>query len=374
MKKKEFRKSIANMLLLPLSFVRTLKNHPSEERGLSMKLLILGGTRFLGRFLTETALKKGHEVTLFNRGKENPGLFPEVETLIGDRNGDLTALEGRTWDAVIDTCGFVPWAVRESAGLLAEAAGHYTFISSASVYDELENPGIDENHPVSLLPLEEAEEMTKGTAGPIYNEYYGELKFLCEKEVEGAFPGRCLNVRAGLIVGPYDYSDRFNYWVGRMAKGGDVLAPGRRDKGIQFIDVRDLAEWIVAMVEKNASGTFNATGPETRLTMEQFLQECQAVAGSGAELVWADEAFLLANSVQWWSEMPLWVPDREKMEGFLALDITKALHAGLTFRPLKETLRDTLAWERGRTDEGRKAGLDSAKERAVLDMWKERTV
>lgn len=335
-----------------------------------MKILILGGTRFLGRFLTETALKKGHDVTLFNRGKENPGLFPEVEKLIGDRNGNLKALEGRTWDAVIDTCGFVPRAVRESAELLAGVAGHYTFISSASVYDELENPGIDENHPVSQLPLEKAEEMTKGTAGPIYNEHYGELKFLCEKEVEQAFPGGHLNVRAGLIVGPFDYSDRFNYWVGRVAEGGEVLAPGRRDKEIQFIDVRDLAEWIVDMIEKNSTGTFNATGPEFPLTMEQFLQECQTAAGSDAELVWADEAFLLANDVQWWSEMPLWVPDREKMAGFLELDISKALRAGLRFRPLKETIQDTLAWESERSDDGRKAGLNPEKEQAVLEMWK----
>lgn len=339
-----------------------------------MKILILGGTRFLGRFLTEAALRKGHDVTLFNRGKENPDLFPEAEKLIGDRNRDLKALEGRTWDAVIDTCGFVPWVVKESAGLLAGTAGHYTFISSASVYDELENPGIDENHPVSLLPPGNVEEMKKEAAVPVYNEYYGELKYLCEKEVEGAFPERSLIVRAGLIVGPYDYSDRFNYWVSRAARGGEVLAPGRKDKGIQFIDVRDLAEWIVAMAEKDVSGTFNATGPETLLTMEQFLQECQTVAGSSAELVWADEVFLLESGVQWWSEMPLWVPDREKMEGFLSLDIGKALDAGLTFRPLDDTIRDTLAWELGRTDEGRKAGLAPEKERAVLDKWKERTV
>lgn len=339
-----------------------------------MKILILGGTRFLGRFLTETALQKGHEVTLFNRGKENPGLFPEVQKLIGDRNGDLEALKGRTWDSVIDTCGFVPWAVRESASLLAGAAAHYTFISSGSVYDELENPGIDEDHPVSHLPLKEAEEMTKGTAGPIYNEHYGELKFLCEKEVEQVFPGRSLIVRAGLIVGPFDYSDRFNYWVARVARGGEVLAPAPKDKGIQFIDVRDLAEWIVAMIEANSSGVFNATGPEVPLTMEQFLKECRRVAGSDAEFVWADETFLLENDMQWWSELPLWVPDQENMAGFLGLDFTKALRAGLRFRPLKETIQDTLTWESNREDTARKAGLDPAKEKAVLDKWKKATI
>ena len=250
-----------------------------------MKLLILGGTRFLGRYLTENALEKGHEVTLFNRGKENPNLFPEAEKLIGDRNGNLEALKGRKWDAVIDTCGFVPHAVKESAELLAGAAGHYTFISSCSVYDELENPGIDEKHPVKSLPPEKAEEMTRGTAGPIYNEYYGELKALCEKEVEASFPSRNLIVRPGLIVGPHDYSDRFTYWVSRTAKGGRVLAPGRKDKQIQFIDVRDLAEWIIEMAERNAAGIFNATGPEFPLMMGTFLQECQQAVGSDAEFI-----------------------------------------------------------------------------------------
>ncbi|HSP22066.1 MAG TPA: SDR family oxidoreductase [Planococcus sp. (in: firmicutes)] len=336
-----------------------------------MKILILGGTRFLGRFIAETAIQRGHDVTLFNRGKENTDLFPEAEKLIGDRNGDLKALEGRTWDAVIDTCGFVPRAVRESAGLLAGHAGHYTFISSASVYDDLENPGIDENHPVSHMSLGEAEEMTKGTAGPMNNEYYGELKFLCEEEVAHIFPEHSLIVRPGLIVGPYDFTGRFSYWVNRIAKGGEVLAPGRKDKQIQFIDVRDLAEWIVNMVEKNVAGTFNATGPESALTMEGLLEECLAAVEGDAELMWVDEAFLLANDVGYWSELPLWIPDREKMEGFLTLDIRKALGAGLEFRPLSETIRDTHVWESKHADAGRKAGLDPDKEKAVLKMWKE---
>ncbi|TWT01529.1 SDR family oxidoreductase [Planomicrobium sp. CPCC 101079] len=339
-----------------------------------MKLLILGGTRFLGRFLTETALKKGHDVTLFNRGKENPELFPEAEKLIGDRNGDLKALEGRTWDAVIDTCGFAPWTVRESAKLLAGAAGHYTFISSGSVYKGLENPGIDENHTVSQLPPGKLEELEKEAAVPASYEYYGELKFLCEKEVEHAFPERNLIVRAGLIVGPYDYSDRFNYWVSRIAKGGEVLAPGRKDKEVQFIDVRDLAEWIINMVEDDSTGTFNATGPESPLTMAQFLEECKAASGSDAELVWVDEEFLLSNAVQYWSEMPLWIPDRENMAGFLTVDIRKALRAGLAFRPLHETIRDTLEWESARLETERKAGLDQEKEKAVLEKWKQQAL
>lgn len=337
-----------------------------------MKILILGGTRFLGRFIAETSLQRGHEVTLFNRGKENSDLFPEAEKLIGDRNGDLHALEGKEWDVVIDTCGFVPRTVRESAQLLAGNIGHYTFISSASVYDELERPGIGENHPVSKLSLEQAEEMTKGTAGLMNNEYYGELKFLCEQEVEQAFPGQSLIIRPGLIVGPYDFSGRFSYWVNRIAQGGDVLAPGRKDKQVQFIDVRDLAEWIVRMIEEKVTGTFNATGPETSLTMQALLEECSTVLQTGAELVWADESFLLENDAGFWMELPLWIPDREKMEGFLALDIRKALKAGLTFRPLPETIQATREWEAQHADLERKAGLNRDKEKALVKLWKDR--
>ncbi|MGK7379200.1 SDR family oxidoreductase [Planococcus sp. 1R117A] len=339
-----------------------------------MKILILGGTRFLGRFLTETALQKGHEVTLFNRGKTNPELFPETEKLIGDRDRDLKELEGRSWDAVIDTCGYVPWTVRESAELLNDAAGHYTFISTASVYAELEEPGIDENHVVGQLAPEKVEELKKMEASKVVSEHYGELKFLCEQEVERAFPERSLIIRPGLIVGPYDFTDRFNYWVNRIAKGGEVLAPGRRHKEVQFIDVRDLAEWIVKLVEAQTTGTFNATGPEKKLTMKKFLEVCKAVAESDAELCWVDENFLLGHGIEGWSDMPLWIPDREKMAGFLTVDIRKALKAGLTFRPVSETVRDTLAWEAARTVTKRNAGLDPEKEKAVLEDWKQRAL
>ncbi|MCM3611803.1 NAD-dependent epimerase/dehydratase family protein [Planococcus sp. MERTA32b] len=250
-----------------------------------MKILILGGTRFLGRFLTEKALQNGHEVTLFNRGQSAPELFPDVEKLIGDRNGSLEALKGHSWDAVIDPSGYLPWSVAESAELLAETAGHYTFISSASVYDQLDQPVIDENHSVGRLSAERIEELKAMEPAKAIGENYGELKYLCEQEVERVFPGRSLIVRPGLIVGPYDVTDRFSYWVNRIAKGGEVLAPGRRDKRIQFIDVRDLAEWIIRMVESKASGTFNAAGPESELTMEEFLDTCKETIGSKVNLV-----------------------------------------------------------------------------------------
>jgi 2'-hydroxyisoflavone reductase len=350
-------------------FLKCLK----KGRGMKMKILILGGTRFLGRFLTENALQKGHEVTLFNRGKSDPGLFPEAEKLTGDRDGDLKALEGRTWDAVIDTSGYLPWAVRESAEVLRDAAGHYTFISSISVYNQLEEPGVDEHHSTGRLAPEKVAELKNKEVHQAISEHYGELKFLCEQEVELAFPKRNLTIRPGLIVGPYDFTDRFSYWVNRIAKGGEVLAPGKKDKEVQFIDVRDLAEWIIRMVEKQAIGTFNATGPESELTMEELLQECRETVQSDAELVWVDEEFLLESGVEGWSDMPLWIPDREKMDGFLAVDIQKALQAGLAFRPVNETIRDTLAWEETRTAADRKAGLDAEKEKAVLDEWKRRT-
>lgn len=339
-----------------------------------VNILILGGTRFLGRFLTEAALSSGHEVTLFNRGKANPDWFPEVEKLIGDRYGDLQALRGRKWDAVIDTSGYLPWSVRESAELLAKSAGHYTFISSASVYTDLESPGIDEGHSVGRLTPEKLEELQTKDASAAINEHYGELKFLCEQEVERAFPEGALNIRPGLIVGPYDFTGRFAYWVNRVAKGGEVLAPGRRDKEIQFIDVRDLANWILRLVEAERTGTFNATGPGSALTMEQFLDECKTTLKSDAEFVWVDEQFLLGHKVEGWSELPLWIPDSMNMNGFLGVDIRKALQAGLAFRPLSDTIRDTLEWETAREGTERKAGLDPEKEKMVLSDWQQQAL
>ncbi|QHJ72164.1 SDR family oxidoreductase [Planococcus halotolerans] len=337
-----------------------------------MKLLILGGTRFLGRFLTETALQNGHEVTLFNRGKTEPELFPEVEKLIGDRNGDLEALRGRSWDAVIDPSGYLPWSVQESAELLTDSAGHYTFISSASVYDQLDQPDIDENHSVGKLPQERIEELKAMEPAQAIAENYGELKYLCEKEVERVFTGRSLIVRPGLIVGPFDFTDRFSYWVNRIAKGGEVLAPGRRDKEIQFIDVRDLAEWIIRMVESKVYGTYNATGPATELTMEEFLDRCKETVGDRVDIVWVEEKFLLGHEVNGWTDMPLWIPDSANMPGFLSVNIQKAMDAGLKFRPLKETILDTLKWESSRSVTEKKAGLDPAKEKAVLKDWNEK--
>ena len=219
-----------------------------------MKLLILGGTKFLGRHLVEEALARGHEVTLFNRGQLNPELFPEVEKLRGDRDGGLEALRGRRWDAVVDTSGFSPRVVRDSARLLADSVEHYTFVSSQSAYRDTSVPGVDENYPVGTITderLREAEALKQSelTAAPFFWEIYGALKALCERAAEEEMPGRVLNVRAGLIVGPHDFSDRFTYWPRRVSEGGEVLAPGDPGRQVQFIDVRDLAAWILDMAE-----------------------------------------------------------------------------------------------------------------------------
>ncbi|MGH2375054.1 MAG: NAD-dependent epimerase/dehydratase family protein [bacterium] len=328
------------------------------------RLLILGGTVFLGRHLVEAALARGHAVTLFNRGQHNPGLFPEVEKLRGDRDGNLTALRGRSWDAVIDTCGYVPRIVQASAELLADAVRHYTFISSISVY---EGPESDENGQVGRLQDERVEEITGQTYGP--------LKALCERAAEQAMPGRVLNVRAGVIVGPHDPRDRFTYWIRRVAGGGEVLAPGRAERSVQFIDVRDLAGWIIRAVENTVTGVYNATGPGKRLTMGELLADIRSISGSGARFVWIDETFLMGSGVVPWVEMPLWAPETRPAAALISsVDSGRAIAAGLTYRPVGETIRDTLAWDASwPPDAPLAAGLTRQREHELLLAWRARS-
>jgi 2'-hydroxyisoflavone reductase len=337
-----------------------------------MKLLILGGTQFLGRHLVEAALARGHEVTTFNRGRHNPELFPSVEKLHGDRDGGLDALRGRRWDAVVDTCGFVPRLVRDSAGLLAGSVGLYVFVSSMSVYGDYSQPR-DESSPVATMPDETVEEVT--------GETYGPLKALCERAAEAAMPGRVLVVRSGLIVGPHDTTKRFSYWTERVARGGEVLAPGDPERQVQFVDVRDLAEWTLRMAEEGRAGVFNTDGPDYRLTMGRLLEVCCEVSASDARLTWVSEQFLVERGVEPWSELPLWIPEtEEKFRYFLNGDHGKALAAGLTFRPLAETVRDTLYWQQaGGAPPAEKAGvpvpdhtLKPERERELLAEWRAR--
>ncbi len=329
-----------------------------------MKVLILGGTQFLGRHLTESALKAGHEVTLFNRGKTNPGMFKNVETLKGNRDGDLSALQGRQWDAAIDTSGYVPRIVRASAELLADAVEHYTFISTISVYGDTTIYGMDESGPLATIDDESREDVT--------GETYGALKVLCEAAAETAMPGRVLIARSGLIVGPFDPTDRFTYWPVRVAMGGDVLAPGTPDMRVQFIDARDQANWILQMAEARKAGIYNVTGPAEPLTMGELLDTCKDVTGSNASFTWIEDDFLLDHEVAPFSELPLWIP--ETYNGLQAMNIDKALADGLTFRPLTETIRDTLQWNAKRTgaDSGAKprAGMMRDRENKLLTEWR----
>lgn len=336
------------------------------------KLLIIGGTRFVGRHLVTAAVARGHEVTLFNRG--NHPIPPEwdVEMIEGDRHTDLSPLKGRHWDAVVDTCGHLPRAVRAAAEFLFDAVNRYVFISSQNAYADVSVPDIDENYPRGTLTAEQVEEANAvdTTGQPSYGPLYGGLKALCEQAAEEVMPNRVLIIRPGLIVGPYDYSDRFTYWVVRVAAGGKVLAPGRPERFIQFIDARDLAEWTIRMIEQDAAGAYNAHGRPNMLTMQSLLDECKLVSNSDAHFVWASEEFLLQEGVAAWSEMPLWLPEEAAphLEGFMFINPGKAIAAGLNFRPLKDTISDTLAWyQTNHPNEPLKAGLNSDKERSLLD-------
>jgi 2'-hydroxyisoflavone reductase len=330
-----------------------------------VRLLVLGGTKFLGRAAVESALQRGHEVTLFNRGETNPELFPQAERLRGDRDGDLSALEGRDWDAVIDPSGFVPRVLRASAELLRGAVGHYVFVSSISVYREPYVPDFDEDAPVF-----EVEPRTEEVL-----EEYAELKAACERLLIEVLPGSHASVRAGLIVGPHDPTGRFTYWPLRVAQGGDVLAPAPPDRRVQFVDARDLGEWLVHIAEERISGTFNAVRPAE--PFGSLLEVCRDVSGSDASFVWVDESFLLEREVGQWMELPLWLAGAEA--AFIQADVSRAVTAGLRFRPVAETVADTLAWARetgaplvAETDRLGAAGMQPGREAELLGAWRAR--
>ncbi len=327
-----------------------------------MRILIIGGTRFLGRHLVEAALDRVHEVTLFNRGKTNPDLFPNVEKIIGDREHDVASLNGRLWEAVIDTSGYLPRLVRLSADVLKENVTRYVFISSISVYDNFRKVGINETDPVGKIQDETTEEIT--------GETYGPLKASCEQAVQDIYGlERALIVRPGLIVGPHDPTDRFTYWPVRVARGGEVLAPQGPEAPIQVIDVRDLSAFIVKLIEDQVSGIYNATGPDYELTLGKLLDVSKQIAGNHANIRWASLDFLNQNKVEPWSDMPTWVPDDEEGAGFSRVDVSKAIEAGLRFRPLEDTVRDTLAWAKARpADHQWRAGLTPEREQELLEL------
>ncbi|HET8895575.1 MAG TPA: NAD-dependent epimerase/dehydratase family protein [Gaiellaceae bacterium] len=311
-----------------------------------MKLLVLGGTKFLGRGVVDAALAAGHEVTLFNRGQTNPDLYPDVEKLHGDLTGDLDAFGGRTWDAAIDLDPTqLPRHTRRRAEALVNSVGHYVFVSTISVYSDPSKP-IHEGSPIFEPPDPEPDAFDQ--------EQYGGLKVGSERAVLDVFGDRAAIARAGLIVGPHDPTDRFTYWPRRLAEGGDVLAPGSPSKPVQLIDARDLGKFLVHLAEHRTGGIFISTGPAEPLTFGETLERI-----GGGNLVWVDDQKVVDAGVQAWMELPLWIPG-DDVTGMLQADISRALAAGLTFRPLEDTARDTLAWS-----------LEAGEQRPTLTREKE---
>ena len=333
----------------------------------SLRILILGGTGFTGPFQVRYALERGHQVTVFNRGRTQPTVdapLDDVEQLVGDRNDNLEALKGREWDAVIDNSASLPRWVRQTAELLQGSVDTYLFTSSLSVHADESKIGITEDDPVATI--------TDPTVERITGETYGALKALCEEETRKAFPDGAIVVRPHLIVGPGDQSDRWTYWPVRVARGGEVLAPGTPDDPTQYIDARDLAEFDIRLLEQRTLGTFAAVGPRSRLGMGELLAGMRAVVSNEISFTWIDADALEEYGVQAWSEMTAWVPARGETAGSAMFANARAVAAGLTYRPLAVTAKDTLDWWQTLPETRRakpRAGLAPEKEREVLAKW-----
>ncbi len=327
-----------------------------------MKLLVLGGTRFLGLHLVEAARAAGHEVAVFNRGLSRPEALPGIENLRGDRDGGLDALAGREWDAVIDTSGYFPRVVGLAARFFADRAERYVFISTISVYADFSRPGLTEQAELATTDAPASESRDGRT--------YGALKALCEAEVLRAVPERSLIIRPGLIVGPHDPTDRFTYWPLRAARGGTVLAPDGPGCPTQFIDARDLAAWTVRMACRGGTGIYHATSRAGQFTLGDVLQVCRSAVSAASDLEWVSEEFLLRAGVTPWMDLPLWVP--EAQSGMLIVYCRKAFGAGLSIRPITETVTDLLAWAATRSAAQLRAGLSPEREAALLEQWRSR--
>jgi 2'-hydroxyisoflavone reductase len=325
-----------------------------------MRLLIIGGTVFLGRHIVSLALAAGHQVTTLNRGSYNLEEQANVEKLIADREGDLGVLAGRTFDAVIDTCGYRPEVLRHSLNALGSSFGIYVFISTVSVYGDFSDIGINEDHPIKFTNPEEQGD-------------YGSLKADCEGVIAEMIPDRALIIRPGLIVGPYDPTDRFTYWPARFARGGTVLVPNCLDRQIQFIDVRDLASFVLHLLQTQIRGIFIATGPEKRLVLKDFFDACELIARSNCEWVRVEEAVLEKAGVAPWTELPLWIPTSKKeFAGMMRLDRSRAAEAGLKCRSINDTIADTLKWDQTRDPSmPRAAGLSQEREAGLVRQPKQ---
>jgi 2'-hydroxyisoflavone reductase len=358
-----------------LAVAARTKKADAGEATEKLKILVIGGTGLIGPPMVEYALARGHELTLFNRGKTNTHLFPDVERIKGDRNDDITALEtavadGRKWDVVIDNTASIPRWVSESAGLLAEAADLYLYTSSISAYADASTPGADETAALGRISAED-EALVK-TTKDITGENYGPLKVRCEEEARKAFPDGAIVVRPGLIVGPGDYSDRFSYWPVRINRGGEVMAPGNPDDPVQFIDCRDLGEWYIRLVENRALGTYNGVGPRSPMSIGGLLHGIRATVDNEISFTWVDANFLEKHEVAPWMHMTVWVPPVGEYAGFSASSIQRALDAGLSFRPLADTAKATMDYWNSLDEERRakpRAGLAAEKEQEVLAAW-----
>ncbi len=343
-----------------------------------MKILIIGGTIFLGKYLTIAALTRGHNLTLFNRGISQSDEWPEVEHIKGDRDKDLDELKGRQWDAVIDTCGYLPYSVSASVEILKDIVSHYTFISTISVYKRFVAMDTLEDSPVRTITEDQVIQSAKFSTGKrataeTYKSFYGGLKAMCEKAVEQTMPENALILRPGLIVGPDDYSGRLGYWIKRIAEGGDVLVPDQPEKRrIRLIDCRDLSDWTIRMIECNTTGVFNTTGTEAYLNHQTFLTECSQICGEKSNFVYATDDFLLQNKVDPWNDLPFWIPLNEKEIDIFGVSNIKAIKNGLTFRSLSATIQDTLTWIETKPDttEWKYGGLPRNQELKLIKQLK----
>ena len=333
----------------------------------SMKILVLGGTGFIGPHMVREMLRRGHEVTLFNRGKRNASLFPDVETLIGDRNSQLDALKGRQWDGVVDNSGYVPRMVRESASLLSSSVPHYLFISSISAYSRFDVE-LDENSPLGTMPDETVEEVT--------NETYGPMKALCEKAVSDVYGVEHTTVlRPTYICGPGDHTDRFSYWPLRASRGGEMLWPGTPADALQIIDVRDLALFVVDCIEQRINGIYNTVTPKGDYTMGRLLADSQAVSASEVTPIWMDLDFIEKHKLLETNGLPTWAPSTGEEAKWAYASGERAVEAGMVNRPIRETVRDLLDWWKTLPEERTskmRAGLTAERESELIAGWKAR--
>jgi 2'-hydroxyisoflavone reductase len=337
----------------------------AHAAGAPLRVLMLGGTGFIGPHTIEALRRGGHQITLFNNDKESAKKFPEMESLFGDRDGKIEALNGRDWDVVIDNSGYVTRHVKLTADALKDRVGHYIFISSISAYADLTKPGIDEDYPLATLKDPNVEQVT--------GETYGGLKAACENVVREVYGSRFTVIRPTYIVGPGDPTDRFTYWPVRASQGGEMLAPGTSRDPVQFIDVRDLAEFIAACAQHRHAGNYNVCNAPRSVRMGQLLEASRKISKARTKVVWVDAKFIDDQKFEG-NEIPIWSPTEGEYAGAALVDPARAVAKGLKFRPLNVTVRDTLAWNATRPAERReklRAGLSMDQERALLEKWRQ---